>query len=93
MPFVLIRQIHPLPGRETEAIDWYKETERFRQQAGQASQMLLRNLVDHGEYQLVQEWASQTAYEAWKRSPERERLLAERSRLLIHEPAKLYELL
>lgn len=93
MPFVLIRQIRPLPGRELDAVAWYKETERFRRQAGQTSQMLLRGLVDRGEYQLVQTWVSQEAYEAWKRSAERERLLTERARLMTYEPAKLFEVL
>lgn len=92
MSFVLIRQIHPLPGREAEVVAWYRETEHFRREAGQLSQVLLRSLVDRGEYQLVQYWTSQAAYEAWKRSPVRERLLAERARLMIHEPAKLYEI-
>ncbi len=93
MPFVLIRQIRPLPGKEVEAVAWYKETECFRREAGQLSQLLLRSLVDHGEYELVQTWTSQAAYQAWKRSPERERLQAERARLMTHEPAKLYETL
>ncbi len=93
MPFVLIRQIRPLPGREAEAIAWYRDTERFRREAGQLSQVLLRSLIDHGEYELIQTWISQAAYEAWKHSPERERLQAERARLMTHDPAKLYETL
>jgi heme-degrading monooxygenase HmoA len=91
MPLVLIRQIRPLPGREAEAVAWYRQTEKFRRDAGQTSQTLLRSLVDHGEYQLIQEWSSQAAYQNWKRSPERERLQSERARLMTHEPAKLYE--
>ena len=91
MPFVLIRQIHPLPGREAEAIAWYKDTEPFRRRAGQINQTLLHGLIDHAEYELIQEWTSQAAYEVWKHSPDRERLLSERARLMIHEPAKLYE--
>lgn len=93
MPFVLIRQIRPLPGRETEAIAWYKETESFRRDAGQISQVLIRSVIDRGDYQLIQEWTSQVAYQAWKRSPERERLQAERARLMTHEPARIYEML
>lgn len=93
MPFVLIRQIHPLPGREAEAIAWYKDTEPFRRHAGQIIQLLLHGIVDRAEYQLIQEWTSLAAYEAWKHSPDRERLLSERARLMIHEPAKLYDTL
>lgn len=93
MPLILIRQIRPLPGRELEAIAWYKETERFRREAGQSSQLLLRSLVDHGDYELIQTWTSQAAYQSWKQSPERERLQAERARLMTYEPAKLYETL
>ncbi len=93
MPFVLIRQIYPLPGREAEAIAWYKDTEPLRRRAGQRFQTLLHGVVDRAEYRLIQEWSSQDAYEAWKRSPDRERLQTERSRLMIHEPATLYETL
>ena len=93
MPLVLIRQIRPLPGRESDAVNWYRDTEHFRRQAGQTSQVLLRSLVDHGDYQLIQTWTSREAYESWRNSAERERLLSERARLLIHEPARLYETL
>ncbi|HLG50557.1 MAG TPA: antibiotic biosynthesis monooxygenase family protein [Chloroflexota bacterium] len=90
MAFVLIRQIRPLPGREEEAIAWYKATEPYRRQAGQTAQTLLRSVVDPTEYQLIQRWSSQAAYERWRQSPERERLSAERARLMTAEPAKWY---
>ena len=91
--FVLIRQIHPLPGREAEAAEWYRESEALRRRAGQTSQMLLRSLVDPSEYRLVQVWNSRQAYDAWRRTPERERLAAERNRLMTSEPAHTYEVL
>jgi quinol monooxygenase YgiN len=91
--FVLIRQIHPLPGREADAVAWYRLSEALRREAGQTSQMLLRSLVDPSEYRLIQVWTSRHAYDAWRRSAARERLAEERSRLMTSEPANNYEVL
>jgi quinol monooxygenase YgiN len=88
--FAVVRQIHPRPGREADAITWYLRSEPTRRQAGQTSQFVQRSLVDPTGYQLVQIWRDHAAYEAWRQTPERAGLAAERGRLMTQEPATMY---
>ena len=89
---VIVRTLHFLPGREAAALQWLRETEPIRQQAGQITQYVWRSLVDPGEYQFVQIWQSRDAYERWRKSPERAHLADERTRYMTHGPTTFYEL-
>ncbi|HEY3110203.1 MAG TPA: antibiotic biosynthesis monooxygenase [Chloroflexota bacterium] len=89
----IIRRIHLLPGREEAGIRWLYETAPMRRQAGQLSQLLLKGQIDPHEYQWVQIWADDRAYAAWRASPDRSRLAAERGRYMTHEPTRMYDLL
>jgi heme-degrading monooxygenase HmoA len=89
----IIRRIHLLPGRELDAIRWLCQTEALRTEAGQLSQLVLKGQIDRHEYQWVQVWRDEAAYEAWRHSPERARLAGERGRYMTHEPTRLYEVL
>ena len=89
----IIRRIHLLPGREEDGIRWLCETASVRSQAGQVSQLVLRGQIDPHEYQWVQIWADDRSYAAWRASPDRSRLAAERGRYLTHEPTRMYDLL
>lgn len=89
----IIRRIHLLPGREEDGIRWLGETAPARRQAGQISQLLLKGQIDPHEYQWVQIWTDDRSYAAWRRSPDRSRLAAERGRFMTHEPTRLYDLL
>jgi heme-degrading monooxygenase HmoA len=89
----IIRQIHLLPGREEDGIRWLCETAPMRSQAGQLSQLILKGQIDPHEYQWVQIWADDRAYAAWRASPDRSRLAAERGRFMTHEPTRMYDLL
>ena len=89
----IIRRIHLLPGREEDGIRWLCETAPTRRRAGQVLQLILRGQIDPHEYQWVQVWADDRAYTAWRASPERSRLAAERGRYMTHEPTRMYDLL
>ena len=89
----IIRRIHLLPGREDDGIRWLCQTETLRREAGQATQMILRGQIDRNEYQWVQIWEDAASYDAWRRSPDRERLAVERGRFMTHEPTRMYDLL
>ena len=89
----IIRRIHLLPGREEAGIRWLCETAPVRSRAGQVSQLILKGQIDPREYQWVQIWDDDRAYAAWRASPERSRLAAERGRYLTHEPTRMYDLL
>ena len=88
---LIIRPIHPLPGRQKEALDWLRETEGVRKEAGQIEQLVLRSVVDNNDYQLVQVWIDRVAYQHWRETPARSRLARERQLYLTHDPARLYE--
>ena len=88
---MIIRPIHPLPGRNDEGLRWLADTERMRQAAGQVSQFVLRNVFDSGDFAFVQVWRDRSAYERWRDTPERARLAGERERYLTHDPARLYD--
>jgi heme-degrading monooxygenase HmoA len=88
---VVIRPIHPLPGRHQEALDWLAETEKLRRQAGQTSQFVLRSIVDSSDFELVQLWRDRAAYERWRESPDRAHLARERQRYLTHDPTRLFD--
>ena len=89
---VIIRPIHPLPGRLAEAIRWLEETEPIRVANGQLQQYVLRGVVDNGDYQLMQVWSDHAAYQRWRLTPERARLAHDRQLYLAHDPARLYEI-
>jgi heme-degrading monooxygenase HmoA len=89
---LIIRPIHPLPGRVAEAFRWLEETEPIRALAGQVEQFMLRGVVDGNDYQLVQVWSDHAAYQRWRETPERARLAHDRQLYLTHDPAKLYEI-
>jgi heme-degrading monooxygenase HmoA len=89
----IIRRIHLLPGREEDGIRWLCETAALRSRAGQISQLILKGQIDPREYQWVQIWADDSSYVAWRASPERSRLAAERGRYMTHEPTHMYDLL
>lgn len=89
----LIRSIQMPPGSRERSIEWIHQTEELRRQAGQISQYFLKGITDPNEYLFIQVWQSLEAYENWKQSPERQRLAAERQRLLTHGPVEFYEVL
>lgn len=88
----IIRQIYFLPGREADGARWLTETEPRRRGAGQIAQWVLRGQIDTHEYLWIQVWSSYEAYDAWKRSVERERLAADRARYMTHHPARMFDL-
>ena len=90
---MIIRPIHPLPGRHQEAWRWLAETEPVRRQAGQLYQFVLRNVVDSTDFEFVQVWQDRQSYERWRETPERARLAAERQRYLTHDPARLFDII
>ena len=90
---VIIRPIHPLPGRQEEALKWLVDTEPVRRQAGQISQLVMRNIVDRRNLEFVQSWESREAYDRWRESAERSRLSSERQHYLTHDPTHLYEVI
>ncbi len=89
---LIIRPIHPLPGRLVEALRWLEETEPLRAANGQLQQYVIRNIVDSGDYQLVQVWSDHAAYQQWRATPDRARLAHDRQLYLTHDPARLYEI-
>ncbi len=90
---MIIRPVHPLPGRHDEAQRWLAETEPIRRQAGQIVQYYLRNVVDSSDFEFVQIWVDREAYERWRESGERATLANERQRYLTHDPTRLYEVI
>ena len=89
---MIIRPMHLLPGREQDAIRWLRETESFRREAGQISQMVLQNVVDSNDYEFVQVWQSRAAYEEWRNTEARSKLAEDRARYLTHSPTRLYDI-
>jgi heme-degrading monooxygenase HmoA len=89
---LIIRPIHPLPGRVAEAMRWLEETEPIREANGQLQQYVLRGIVDNADYQLVQVWSDHASYQRWRATPDRARLAYDRQLYLTHDPAKLYEI-
>jgi quinol monooxygenase YgiN len=90
---IVIRPIHPLPGRHQEALRWLTETEGLRKEAGQIKQYVLRSIVDSSDFEFVQLWRDRAAYESWRESPERTRLAHERQRYLTHDPTRLFDVI
>jgi heme-degrading monooxygenase HmoA len=88
----IIRRVHLLPGREGAGIRWLCETGEVRARAGQLTQLILKGQIDTHEYQWVQIWSDDRAYAAWRASPDRSRLAAERGRFMTHEPTRMYDL-
>jgi heme-degrading monooxygenase HmoA len=90
---IIIRPIHPLPGRHQEALRWLAETENVRRQAGQISQFVLRSVVDSSDFEFIQVWQDRGAYDRWRESPERSRLANERQNFLTHDPTRLFDVI
>lgn len=90
---VIIRPIHPLPGRYQEALRWLAETETFRQQAGQLSQHVLKSVVDSTDFEFIQVWQDRESYDRWRESPERARLAQDRQNYLTHDPTRLFDVI
>jgi len=90
---MLIRSIHTPPGNRERTIEWIRQTEEVRRQWGQISQYFTKGITDPSEYLFIQVWESLEAYQNWKQSPERQRLAAERQRLLTHGLVEFYEIL
>jgi hypothetical protein len=88
---LIIRPIHPLPGRAAAALQWLSDTEPARKESGQVYQLVLRSVVDSNDYQFVQVWTDRDSYRRWRETPEREKLAQERQFYLTHDPARLYE--
>ena len=87
----IVRRLHLLPGREDAGLQWLRDTEPIRRQAGQEAQYVWHNTVDPSDYQFVQIWQDRAAYERWRASPERARLASERSYYMTHEPTRMYD--
>ena len=90
---VIIRPIHPLPGRHAEALHWLAETEELRKQAGQVSQFVLRSIVDSSDFEFVQLWQDRKSYDHWRESPDRARLAHDRQKYLTHDPTRLFDVI
>ncbi len=88
---MILRPIHPLPGRHQDALAWLTQTEPVRRNAGQITQYVLRSVIDSREFLFVQVWESREAYERWRETPERAGLADERQRFLTHDPTRLFE--
>ena len=90
---VIIRPVHFHPGRQEEAIAWARETEPIRRQYGMLYQWVLRGVVDQWDCQFVQVWESEEAYQRWRRSDDRARLVQERTQFVSNDPTKHYRVL
>jgi len=89
--FIIIRPVHVLRGREEEALRWAKSTEVVRRRHGMSHQWTVRNIIDPSETLLIQVWESREAYEAWRKSEEREKLVAERARFIAYDPTRHFQ--
>lgn len=90
---VIIRPVHFNPGRQDEAVAWARETEPIRRRYGMLHQWVLKGVVDQWDCQMIQVWQSEEAYQHWRQSEDRARLVEERSRLAAHDPTKHYRVL
>jgi heme-degrading monooxygenase HmoA len=90
---VIIRPVHFIPGQQEAVLKWSKDTEHIRRAWGMIWQSTMRGTVDHNEYLLIQMWESKEAYARWKASPDRAELLAESSRMVLHDLTRTYEVL
>ncbi len=90
---MIVRRLTLQPGRVNEAINWIKDREADRRNAGQVFQVVARSVTDPNEYMFVQVWGSKEAYNRWSKSPERAALAQERKNLFAHEPILYYQVL
>ena len=90
---VIVRPVHFHPGREEEALTWARETEDIRRQYGMRHQWVLRGIVDSMDCQMIQVWESEDAYQRWRQSDDRKRLVRERTRFASNDPTKHYRAL
>jgi heme-degrading monooxygenase HmoA len=90
---VIIRPVHLLPGKEEEGIRWAKETEDIRRRWGMLWQANLRSCVDPSLRILIQHWESREAYDRWKASEDRAKLMAEAGRVVLSDRTTIYEVL
>jgi heme-degrading monooxygenase HmoA len=90
---MIVRPIHPLPGRFEEALRWLADTEPLRSQAGQIAQYVLRSTVDSSDFEFVQMWRDRQSYDRWRETAERANLASERQHYLTHDPTRLYEVI
>ena len=90
---LIIRPVHYLPGKREQAMQWARETEPVRRRWGMLSQVLVQGIADRNEHLFVQIWESPEAYNKWKASPDRARLVKESQRLVAYDPTRLYEVI
>lgn len=90
---VIVRPVHFTPGREPEAIAWAQETEPVRRRHGMKHQWILRGTVDQWDCLMIQVWQSEEAYQHWRRSEERARLVQERLQFAGNDATKTYRVL
>ena len=90
---VIVRPVHFHPGRHEEAVAWARETEPVRRQYGLLHQWVLRGIVDSSDCQMIQVWESEEAYQRWRQSDDRVRLVKERTRFVSNDPTKRYRVL
>jgi heme-degrading monooxygenase HmoA len=90
---VIVRPVHFHPGRQEEAVAWARETEEIRRRYGMRHQWVLRGVVDAMDCQMIQVWESEEAYQRWRQSDDRKRLVHERARFASNDPTKHYRAL
>ena len=90
---VLVRPVHFPPGREELGLAWLKEAMAARQRAGMLSHTIVRDRIDRRDYLAVMVWPDEATYQAWNKSPERQKLFADQPHYLVREPTRRYELL
>ncbi|MGQ9674988.1 MAG: antibiotic biosynthesis monooxygenase family protein [Chloroflexota bacterium] len=94
MPQVmLMRPVRFLPGKVKEGIEWTRAVEPIRRHWGMRSQTVARGIVDTSSYLLIQVWESQEAYNRWKASEDRARLVVESRRFCVYDPSVPYEII
>lgn len=88
---VLIRPVHFPPGREEVGLAWLREAMAARERAGMLSHAIVRARSDRHDYLATMVWPDQATYEAWNRSPERQRLFSDQPHYLVREATRRYE--
>jgi quinol monooxygenase YgiN len=90
---MIVRPVHFQPGRQNEAVAWARQTEPIRREYGMLHQWVIRGAVDQWDCQLIQVWESEEAYQCWRASDDRKRLVHERARFVSNDPTKHYRAL
>lgn len=87
------RTIRFLPGKRQQYLDHLKAADALRAKWGMSDSLIMEKAIDPEVILVIQIWDDVERYEAWSKSQERSKVMAEGRHLRVREPTVMYRVL